>query len=56
MKTLIVKYLPNSRSITKKLLEAFLEGVTNSEIEELDLCSDIPDLFSVEALEGYDGH
>ena len=28
MKTLIVKYLPNSRSITKKLLEAFLEGVT----------------------------
>lgn len=55
MKTLIVKYLPNKRSRTKKLLEAFLEGVTDSEIEELDLCSDVPDLFSVEALEGYFG-
>jgi FMN-dependent NADH-azoreductase len=55
MKTLIVKYLPNTRSRTKKLLEAFLEGISDSEIEELDLCSDIPDLFSVDALEGYFG-
>jgi len=53
MKTLIVKYLPNSRSRTKKLLEAFLEGVMDSEIEELDLCCDVPDLFSVEILEAY---
>lgn len=55
MKTLIVKYLPNGRSRTKKMLEAFLEEVSGSEIEELDLCSDVPDLFSVAALEGYFG-
>lgn len=55
MRTLIVKYLPNKRSNTRKLLETFLAGVTNSEIEELDLCADVPDLFSVEALEGYFG-
>lgn len=55
MKTLIVKYLPNSRSRTKKLLDAFLEEVTDSELEELDLCQDVPDLFSPEALEGYFG-
>ncbi|HET8846177.1 MAG TPA: NAD(P)H-dependent oxidoreductase [Ktedonobacteraceae bacterium] len=55
MKTLIVKYLPNKRSRTRKLLEAFLEGVSDSEIEELDLCKDVPDLFSPEVLEGYFG-
>jgi FMN-dependent NADH-azoreductase len=55
MKTLIVKYLPNKRSRTKKMLEAFLEEVSDSEIEELDLCSDVPDLFSADALEGYFG-
>jgi FMN-dependent NADH-azoreductase len=55
MKTLIVKYLPNKRSRTRKLLETFLAGVRDSEIEELDLCSDVPDLFSIEALEGYFG-
>jgi FMN-dependent NADH-azoreductase len=55
MRTLIVTYLPNRRSRTRKLLEAFLEGVTGSEIEELDLCEDVPDYFSPEALEGYFG-
>lgn len=55
MKTLIVKYLPNPRSRTRKLLDAFLEGVSNSEIEKLDLCKDVPDLFSPEALEAYFG-
>jgi FMN-dependent NADH-azoreductase len=55
MKTLIVKYLPNRRSRTRKLLDAFLEGVRDSEIEELDLCQDVPDLFSPEALEAYFG-
>jgi FMN-dependent NADH-azoreductase len=55
MKTLIVKYLPNKRSRTQKLLDAFLEGVSDSEIEELDLCKDVPDLFSPEALEAYFG-
>jgi FMN-dependent NADH-azoreductase len=55
MKTLIIKYLPNPRSRTQKLLDAFLEGVSDSEIEELDLCKDVPDLFSPEALEGYFG-
>lgn len=37
------------------MLEAFLEGVTNSDIEELDLCQDVPDLFSPEILEAYFG-
>lgn len=55
MKTLIVKYLPNKRSCTRKMLDAFLEEVSGTEIEELDLCSDVPDLFSIEALEGYFG-
>lgn len=55
MKTLIVKYLPNPRSRTQKLLDAFLEEVSDSEIEELDLCKDVPDLFSPEALEAYFG-
>jgi FMN-dependent NADH-azoreductase len=55
VKTLIVKYFPNKRSRTKKLLEAFLEEIPDSEVEELDLCNDVPDLFSVEALEGYFG-
>lgn len=55
MKTLIVKYLPNKRSRTRKLLETFLAGTADTEIEELDLCSDVPDLFSIEALEGYFG-
>ena len=55
MKTLIVKYLPNKRSRTQKLLDAFLEEVSDSEIEELDLCKDVPDLFLPEALEAYFG-
>ena len=55
MKTLIVKYLPNKRSRTQKMLDAFLAEVSDSEIEELDLCSDVPDLFSVDALEAYFG-
>jgi FMN-dependent NADH-azoreductase len=55
MKTLIVKYLPNPSSRTRKLLDAFLEGVSDSEIEELDLCKDVPDLFSPQALEAYFG-
>jgi len=55
VKTLIVKYLPNKRSRTKKLLDAFLEGVSDSEVEELDLCTDVPDLFTPESLEGYFG-
>jgi FMN-dependent NADH-azoreductase len=37
------------------MLEAFLAEVSDSDIEELDLCSDVPDIFSVEALEAYYG-
>lgn len=56
MKTLIVKYLPsNQRSRTKTLLEAFYQQIRNidTEIEELDLCIDVPDLFSPERLAAY---
>jgi FMN-dependent NADH-azoreductase len=54
MKTLVVKYLPRGdRSHTKKLLEAFLDSVQGTEIEQLDLCEDVPDLFLPERLACY---
>ncbi len=54
MKTLLVKYTPrNERSSTKKLLDAFREKIKNSEIEELDLSNDVPDMFLAENLAAY---
>src|SRR5437660_1725600 len=54
MKTLLVKYTPrNERSSTKKLLDAFREKIKNSEIEELDLSKDVPDMFLEENLLAY---
>jgi FMN-dependent NADH-azoreductase len=54
MKTLLVKYTPrNERSSTKKLLDAFREKIRNSEIEELDLSKDVPDMFLEENLLAY---
>ena len=53
MKTLLVKYTPNTRSKTKILLDAFRQEINHLEIEELDLCSDVPDLFSIPTLEAY---
>jgi FMN-dependent NADH-azoreductase len=45
MKTLIVKYIPrNEQSNTKKLLDAFREEISISDIEELDLLDDVPDM------------
>ena len=45
MKTLIVKYIPrNGESNTEKLLDAFKAEIINSEVEELDLCIDVPDM------------
>ena len=46
MKTLLIKYTPrNERSSTKKLLDAFKNEIKSSDIEELDLASDVADLF-----------
>src|SRR5437879_1854159 len=54
MKTLLVKYTPrNERSNTKKLLDTFREKIKNSDIEELDLSTDVPDLFLAESLAAY---
>lgn len=54
MKTLLVRYTPrNERSSTKKLLDVYREKIRNSEIEELDLCSDVPDMFLEENLLAY---
>ena len=54
MKTLLVRYTPrNERSSTKKLLDAYREKIRNSEIEELDLCSEVPDMFLEENLVAY---
>jgi FMN-dependent NADH-azoreductase len=45
MKTLIVKYIPrNEESNTKKLLDAFRDEISNSDVEELDLVNDVPDM------------
>jgi FMN-dependent NADH-azoreductase len=45
MKTLIVKYIPrNEQSNTKKLLDAFREEISISDVEELDLLDDVPDM------------
>ncbi len=53
-KTLIVKYTPrNERSNTKKILDAFVSQVQNSEIEEIDLTKDVPDLFLEKNLAAY---
>lgn len=54
MKTLLVKYTPREeRSTSKKLLDAFKDKIKNSEIEVLDLCVDVPDLFGVENMSTY---
>jgi FMN-dependent NADH-azoreductase len=46
MKTLIVSYIPrNEQSNTKKLLDAFREEIGISDVEELDLLVDVPDMF-----------
>ncbi|MDE1813563.1 MAG: NAD(P)H-dependent oxidoreductase [Thaumarchaeota archaeon] len=54
MKTLLVKYTPREeRSSSKKLLDAFKTEIKNSEIEILDLCIDVPDLFDSESINAY---
>jgi FMN-dependent NADH-azoreductase len=54
MKTLLVKYTPREeRSNSKKLLDAFRNEIKNSEIEILDLCVDVPDLFNVQSMTAY---
>jgi FMN-dependent NADH-azoreductase len=54
MKTLLVKYTPREeRSTSKKLLDAFRNEIKNSEIEVLDLCIDVPDLFNVANMSAY---
>ena len=41
-KTLVVKYTPrNERSSTKKILDAFVSEIKNSDIEEIDLAKDV---------------
>jgi hypothetical protein len=46
MKTLIVKYiLRNEQSNTKRLLDAFKDEINGSNVEELDLLDDVPDMF-----------
>lgn len=54
MKTLLVKYTPREEmSNSKKLLDVFKNEIKNSEIEVLDLCIDVPDLFNVENMGAY---
>ena len=54
MKTLLVKYTPREeRSTSKKLLDAFRNEIKNSQIEVLDLCLDVPDMFDIESMNVY---
>jgi FMN-dependent NADH-azoreductase len=54
MKTLLVKYTPREeRSTSKKLLDAFRNEIKNSQIEVLDLCIDVPEMFDVESMGAY---
>ncbi len=54
MKTLLVHYTPrNERSNTKKLVDAFRSEIKNSDIEELNISMDVPDLFLEENLAAY---
>src|SRR5579872_5356551 len=54
MKTLLVKYTQREeRSNSKKLLDAFRNEIKNSEIEVLDLCIDVPDMFDVANMTAY---
>ncbi|MDE1770678.1 MAG: NAD(P)H-dependent oxidoreductase [Thaumarchaeota archaeon] len=54
MKTLLVKYAPREeRSNSKKLLDTFRSRIENSEIEVLDLCIDVPDMFNVQSMYAY---
>lgn len=53
-KTLIVQYTPRSeRSNTKKILDAFVKEIKNSDVETLDLVKDVPDLFLEKNLDVY---
>jgi hypothetical protein len=47
MKTLLVHYTPTRElSRSKVLLDVFRAEIANSDVEELDLCTDLPDLSS----------
>jgi hypothetical protein len=54
MKTLIVKYMPrNEQSNTRRLLDAFKDEINGSNVEELDLLDDVPDMFLRDNLLAY---
>jgi hypothetical protein len=54
MKTLIVKYIPrNEQSNTKRLLDVLKDEINGSNVEELDLLDDIPDMFLGDNLLAY---
>jgi len=54
LKTLIVQYTPrNELSNTKKILDAFIGEIKNSDIEKLNLAKDVPDLFLENNLAAY---
>src|SRR5918996_3568418 len=45
MKTLIVRYIPRyEQSNTKKLLDVFIDEISNSNVEELDLLDNVQDM------------
>lgn len=54
MKTLLVKYTPREEmSNSKKLLDAFRSRIKNSNVEVLDLCIDVPDMFNIQSMHSY---
>lgn len=54
MKTLLVHYTPTGESSrSRALLDAFRQEMHDSEVQELDLCTDVPDLFTPERMQAF---
>ena len=54
MKNLIVKYIPrNEQPNTKRLFDVFKDEIIESNVEELDLLYDVPDMFLGDNLLAY---
>lgn len=54
MRTLVVHYTPRKESsVTRKLLDAFLEGLSGSDLDQRDLCTDPPAPLNALSTEAY---
>ncbi|MBN8827133.1 MAG: NAD(P)H-dependent oxidoreductase [Sphingobacteriia bacterium] len=54
MRTLVVKYLPSGKASNTKILLDYFKNNIKGDIQELDLLSERPPIFTPESLEAYD--